>query len=447
MFSKLLSFAKIIFLAAVVLITISAVVFFYQFYSTGQKIFAQEKSNAPFTQQISELIFPSEKQPKLKGEESNQINILLLGIGGKGHSGGGLTDTIMVASVKPNSGEAALISIPRDLYVRIPDSKQYSKINAVKQFGDSSKNLTKYKSGSELIKKTVGEITGLNIHYCVQLDFQGFIEIIDHLGGIDINLEKDINDPNYPNFNHGYDPFYISAGRHHLDGSTALKVARSRHSKMGDFDRVKRQQKIIRAAKQKFFEKYANFNLFALNKIFNSLGSHLKTDIQLKEIKSFYRLAKKIDTHKITSQTIDTSNYLQSGHIGGAYTLKSKSGDYQELHQFSKNIFKIAVSEEKRALIKNEKAKIEIQNGSGIPELANKVAGDLENLGFQIIKSINIPADFEGVIIYVRGDGENNNKPETLSFLKEKFNANVQTTEGDALSDQADFAIVLGKGF
>ncbi len=446
MFNKLLSSIKIILLAAVILAVVSAAVFFYQFYSAGQKIFAREENNISFTQQITELVFSSGEQSKLKGEENNQINILLLGIGGKGHSGGGLTDTIMVASVKPDSNEAALISIPRDLYVKIPGSNQYSKINAVKEFGDSSRNLTKYKTGSELIKKTVGEITGLNIHYYVQLDFQGFIEIINYLDGVDVNLKKEINDSHYPDFNNGYDPFYISAGRHHLDGAAALKVSRSRHSKKGDFDRVKRQQMIIRAAKQKFFEKYSSSDLFALNKIFNSLGNHLKTDIQLKEIKSFYRLAGKIETYKITSQTINTSNYLQSGHISGAYTLKTKSGDYQELRQLAKDIFKLDLSKERKALIRNERAEIEIRNGSGFPELANKVAGDLENLGFQIIKSINIPAESGGVTIY---NYSSSDKPETLLFLKEKFNAEVKdmNIKNNDLSNHTDFIIVLGKGF
>ena len=442
MISELLSFIKIVFLAAIILAVVSATVFFYQFYSAGQKIFAQEENNPPLAKQIAELFFSSGE--KIKGEESNQVNILLLGVGGEGHSGGGLTDTIMVASVKPNSGEAALISIPRDLYIKIPGGERFSKINAVKQFGDSSKNLTKHKTGLELIKKTAGEVTGMNIHYCVQLDFQGFIEIIDHLGGIDINLEKEISDPAYPDFNRGYDPFYLSAGRHHLDGATALKVARSRHSKRGDFDRVKRQQIIIRAAKQKFLERYSSFDLFALNKIFNSLGGHLKTNIQLKELKEFYALAQKIDTHKITGQIIDTSNYLQSGHIGGAYALKTKSGDYQELHRLAKDIFELDISEERKELIKGEAAKIEIQNGSGFPGLANEITGDLENLGFQIIKSTNISADFGGVIIYDYNGGD---KSETLSFLKEKFNAAVQAAPSGDLSGKTDFVIALGKGF
>jgi len=441
---KLFSFLKIIFFAVIVLMVVSTTVFFYQFYSTGQKIFAGEKGNPPLVRQVAELFFSSEERFKLKGEESDQINILLLGIGGEGHSGGGLTDTIMVVSAKPSSGEAALISIPRDLYVEIPDSEQRLKINAVKEFGDSSRNSTKYKTGAELIKKTVGEITNLNIHYCALLDFQGFIEIIDHLGGVDINLEKNISDPAYPDFNRGYDPFYLSAGRHHLDGATALKVARSRHSRRGDFDRVARQQIIIRAVKQKFFEEYAAFNLFTFNDIFNSLGDHLETDLQLKELKRFYRLAQKIDTHKITARTIDTSNYLQSGHIGGAYTLKTKTGNYEDIHQLAENVFKLDISKNRKALLKTEEAKIEIRNGSGSPDLANQVAGDLENLGFEIVKSLNVSGDSSGVIIYNYSlDG----KPETLSFLKEKFNANVQDVSRGDLVDKADFVIVLGKGF
>ena len=412
-------------------------VFLYDTLSTGQKIFSSGE-NASIIKQLGELVFnPAEK---LKGEDRDRINILLLGIGGEGHSGGELTDTIMIASVKPATNEASLLSIPRDLYVQIPGTNRNSKINAVKLYGDKSKE----KNGVELIKQTVSEVSGLDIHYYVQLDFNGFIKIIDDLGGIDVYLKNDINDPAYPNFSRGYDPFYIKKGWHHLDGATALKVARSRHSVMGDFDRIERQQDIIKAAKQKVFEKYSKLDVFTFKKILNSLGDNLKTDIQLKEFPRFYKVAKEIKNHKITADVIDTKRYLDRTHIGAGYTLQAKDGTYEDIKNLSANIFDLEISDERKELIKNESATIEIQNGTDSLDLANKIAEDLENLGYKIVNSTNINTpDFSGVRIY---DNSKEAKPNTLEFLKEKFNGVIMEMSNDEFA-KADFVIVLGRGF
>jgi polyisoprenyl-teichoic acid--peptidoglycan teichoic acid transferase len=427
---------KLLFASGLIL-AIFAVVFSYEIFSAGQKIFSLTPE-ASIVKQFSDLIFnPVEK---LQGEEDDRINILLLGIGGEGHNGGELTDTIMIISIKPQEKEAALLSIPRDMYVQIPKTNINTKINAIKAYGDKSKE----KNGMELISKVAEEISGLDIQYYARLDFQGFTKIIDDLEGIDIYLESDINDPTYPNFNNGYDPFYISKGQHRLDGATALKVARSRHSAMGDFDRIQRQQAIIKSAKQKVFEKYENFDILALKDILNSLGDHLKTNVQLKELPRFYKLAKEIKNHKITAEALDTKQYLSRTYVGLGYTVEAKDKSYERIKELSENIFDLKISEERKVLIQKENASIEIQNGTGSLDLANRVARDLEELGFKIINSANIaPPDFSGVIIY--GNSEKL-KPETLNFLKEKFNA-VIIEEPNDYSSKADFVIVLGKGF
>lgn len=387
---------------------------------------------------FGEMIFaPSNK---LDGEQYGKINILLLGIGGEGHSGGELTDTIMIASIKPQSQEAVLLSMPRDLYVQIPQTNINSKINAVKAFGDRNKE----KNGVELLTKTVEEISGLDINYYVQLDFNGFIKIVDDLGGIDIELENDINDPTYPNFNHGYNPFYVSKGWHRLDGTTALKVARSRHSVMGDFDRIKRQQIIIKSIKQKIYERYSKLDILSLKNIFWDMGDHLKTNIEPKEIPKFYKIIKEIKNHRITAATIDTKEYLSRTYVGMGYTLQPKTGDYEEIKKFSENVFDIEISDQRKELIKKEWANIEIKNGTGSLDLANSVAQDLEKLEYRIINSTNInPPEFSGVLIY---DNSKGFKPATMQFLKEKFNAAITESPVDE-SSRADFVIVLGRGF
>ena len=411
-------------------------IFTYKIFSEGNKIFIS-KNDDSILKQFEQLVFnPSEK---LKGEDDNRINILFLGIGGKSHNGGGLTDTIIILSIKPNENEAAILSIPRDLYVNIPKTNMNTKINAVKLYGDKRNN-----DGISLIRSVVKEISDLDIHYFVQLDFQGFIKIVDDLGGIDVYLENDINDPSYPNFTNGYDPFYISKGWQHLNGQTALKVARSRHSRMGDFDRIQRQQKIIKSIKQKIFEKYAEFDILTFSNILSSLSENMLTDIELKEIPRFYKIAKEIKNHKITADVIDTKKYLNRTYVGMGYTLQAKDSSYNQIKDLSENIFDIEISEETVELIKKEGADIEIRNGTGTLDLANKVAQDLEELEYKIINSTNIDLpEFHGVQIY---DNSKNQKTETLNFLKEKFNAVIiEVTENDF--SKADFVIVLGRGF
>jgi len=434
----MLKFLLKLFFTLVIIAIIFFAAFFYEIFSSGQKVFSNNEKNTSIIRQLSEIVFsPIEK---LKGEDDGRINILLLGIGGEKHSGGELTDTIMIASINTRTNESALLSIPRDLYVQIPETNINNKINAIKFYGDQSEE----KNGMELIKKVVEEISGLDIHYYAQLDFNGFIKIIDALGGIDVYLEKDINDPSYPNFNRGYDPFYIKSGWHLLNGATALKVARSRHSTMGDFDRIKRQQDIIKSTKQKVFEKYSQFDVLAFKNIFVSLSNNLKTDLQLKEFPRFYKIAKEIKNYDITVETVDTKNYLNRTYVGRGYTLQAKGNDYEKINELSANIFDLEISKERKEIIKDEGANIEIRNGTGTLDLANKVAFDLEEFGYRIINSTNIdPPDFSGVQIY---DNSENLKPDTLDFLKEKFNAVIMEVSEDEFS-KADFVIVLGKGF
>lgn len=422
-----------IFLAAAVF----ASAFFYEFISASGNIFSGNPNNkSSIVRQLSDMIIaPSET---LKGEETGQVNILLLGVGGEGHSGGALTDTIMIASLKPQTREAALLSIPRDLYVEVEGAGIKSKINAVKVLGDQKPE----KNGMELLKRTIEEVSGLHIDYYVQLDFNGFTKAVDNVGGIDVYLENDINDPAYPDFNHGYDPFYIKKGWHHLDGTTALKVARSRHSSMGDFDRIKRQQEIIKAFRQKVYEKYASADVIALHDAFISLSGNMTTDIEPRELPRFHKVVKEIRGHNFTASTVDTQKYLQKINVGLGYTLSTKAGDYSAINELGKNLFNMQIPEKKKAAIGQEAAMIAIKNGTGSPDLANSITRDLENMGFRIVSSTNIPEpEFSGVEILHHPSAT---KPETLAFLTEKFSARTEETEEDS---RADLTIILGKGF
>jgi len=174
---------------------------------------------------------------QLQGEADGRVNILLIGMGGTGHKGGLLTDTIMVLSIKPEAKQAALLSIPRDLYVPIPGAGS-AKINSAHALGEQRETGT----GPALAKSVVGTVLDLPIHYYIRVDFAGFTKLIDAVDGLDINVEKAIADPFYPDERtEGYAPFYLKAGPKHMDGKLALKYARSRET-TSDFDRARRQQ-------------------------------------------------------------------------------------------------------------------------------------------------------------------------------------------------------------
>lgn len=420
------------------IIFIFLIAFFSSLSSVSKNIFMSDTNQNDSTiKQFSDMIIhPSEA---LKGENDGQVNILLLGVGGEGHSGGTLTDTIMVLSLKPETHEAAMLSIPRDLYVEVEGTEIKGKINSVQEQG----NKTPEKNGNELLRKVVEDISGFHIHYFVQLDFEGFTKAVDSVGGIDIYLENDINDPAYPNFSKGYDPFYITKGWHHLDGATALKVARSRHSTMGDFDRIKRQQEIIKAFRQKVYEKYEKADVVAFGNMFVSLSKNLQTDFQPKELPRLYYVVKEIKNNNFSVQTVDTKNYLKRINIGLGYTLGLPDESYAETKQLSETIFNLEISEIEKENLAEEKALIEIQNATSSPDLANRISQDLEKLGLRVVKSSNIQnPDLSGVQISYFSE---TNKKKTLDFLVKAFDAKINLEKDKP--NEADFVIVLGKGF
>jgi len=209
---------------------------------TGEKI--------GFFEQIKHLLINPEKE--IKGESDDRLNMLLIGIGGAGHPGSYLADTIIVASLKPSTKEVAFISIPRDLYVEIPDYG-WRKINNAFAFGHGPD----YPGGGEaLLKEIVEDVTGLPIHYYARLDFEGFRKAIDDVGGIDIYVENSFTDYEYPDYNYGYQTISFKKGWEHMSGERALQFVRSRHGTSGegsDFARSKRQQKVLFAVKERIF--------------------------------------------------------------------------------------------------------------------------------------------------------------------------------------------------
>jgi polyisoprenyl-teichoic acid--peptidoglycan teichoic acid transferase len=284
-------------------------------------------------------ILPIEKESsiidKLKNNELDRLNILILGIRGVDDPNGGLlTDTIMVVSIEPKTAKAALISIPRDLYIDIPYQDNKNKINEA--YVDGIKN-SDWKNGLKYSKKAVFDVTGMDIHYAASVDFKAFKEIIDTLGGVKITLDKPFSEKNQ--FEEGV--ISLPAGTQTIDGDTALLFARARFS-TSDFDRAKRQQQLLLGVKDKAFSLGVVYNPAKIISILNSLGNHVKTDAELWEIQELASLSRKIEIKDVRKKVFDTSEeglLYASRDANGSYILLPEGGNFDKIKEVCKNIF------------------------------------------------------------------------------------------------------------
>ncbi len=284
---------------------------------------------------IIKSILPSQNK-KTKSE----TNILVLGRPGDGYSGGNLTDTIILIHLTQDSDseKAFLISLPRDLLVKIPNGEGLAKMNSLYSL-----------VGIEELKEKVKEITGLSVDRYIIVDLAVVEEIITLVDGLNVFVEQDINDPYFPGPNYSYQAFNLSAGWRYLDGPTTLKYIRTRYtSPNGDFDRMSRQQQVIQLLKQKILALNPLWDFPTYVKIFNSLQGRIDTNLGLLEIKSFWETTKEISSDNIISLVVDKK---ETGLLTGGQVMfgkqivsviypKAGQGEYEEI----KNFIKQAVS-------------------------------------------------------------------------------------------------------
>jgi LCP family protein required for cell wall assembly len=253
--------------------------------------------------------------PNWTGTE--RINILLLGIDEReNQTGPWRTDTIILASIDPISHTASLLSIPRDIWVTIPGYDQSGKINTAHFIGDAQY----YPGGGPALAMTTVQSTfDLPVQYYLRLNFNGFEKLIDLIGGIDLTVTQTIDDPLYPDSGFGYEPLHIDAGLQHMDGRLALKYARTRHTGAGDFDRMKRQQQVIRAMRDKVLRADILPALVAQSgALLQTLGDSVKTNLTPDQLLQLAKLAAQIDAGHLRSFTVEPTMTLPANIAGQA---------------------------------------------------------------------------------------------------------------------------------
>jgi LCP family protein required for cell wall assembly len=216
------------------------------------------------------------------------VTILLLGVDTRdAENDRGRADTIMVMHINPDEEYATILSIPRDTLVNIPGHGE-DKINAAYALG-----------GEELMIKTVSSFLDAIVNHYVVIDFEGFVELIDELGGVDVKIERPLEDPNTG--------AYISAGEHHFTGEQALAFTRSRSTELGDIARIQRQQYIMKAL---IDQKLNLSNVSNINKYFQIIVDNTRTDLDLMTIISFARAALSWGLENINTGIVPTHHEL-----------------------------------------------------------------------------------------------------------------------------------------
>jgi LCP family protein required for cell wall assembly len=235
---------------------------------------------------------PEEKEDKQE-IALEPFNMLILGMDKRKGEKIARSDTIMLASVNPDLQKVTLLSIPRDTLAKIPGH------------GLDKFNHSMFYGGISLVKETMENFFQVEISHYAAVDFEGFIKIIDKLGGIEVDVERRMK---------YYDPtdgtnINLQPGVQMLDGKNALDYARFRMSDNGrhasDFDRMERQQEVIRKITDKATGLTSFFKIFAMMEI---LGEHVKTDFKEDEIRKLGVIFKNFSSSSIASIEVKGTN-------------------------------------------------------------------------------------------------------------------------------------------
>jgi LCP family protein required for cell wall assembly len=230
----------------------------------------------------------------------NAINIMLLGSDRRPNSTGWRTDVIIVVSINPDGPSAAMLSIPRDLYVWVPGWRM-AKINTVDSRGET---IGYAGGGPGLLKQTLLYNLGIPVHYYARVDFDGFKRIVDTLGGIELPVTCQMTDWRLKSpeldleVEENWELFTVDQRVHHMDGDLALWYSRSR-LRSSDFDRSRRQQQVLRA----MMSKAMDVNIIPqIPQLWTDFTDTVETDLGLGEILQLASIAPQLDFNKIKSR-------------------------------------------------------------------------------------------------------------------------------------------------
>lgn len=390
---------------------------------------------------------------RLDGENVGRVNILLAGNSADdvGHDGGQLTDSIMLISIDTRNNKAFLMSIPRDLYVKIPDNG-HSKINAAYPDGEADNfNESGYpEGGMGLLQQVVENNLGIDINYYALVNYNALRQAVDAVGGVDYTVKssdpRGLYDPNIDYKTHG--PLVkLTNGPHHLNGQQALNLARARGDSYrsygfaaSDFDRTEHQRQLIVALKSKAVSASVISNPAKLSSLSDAVGSNVKTNFTLGEVHRLYDIIKKIPSNNITSVGLNQANgkdlLISYTAPGGQSALIPAAGldDFSDIQSFLKR-------QTSSNPVVQEGAKVVVLNATSFNGLATTKKKSLNSKNIIISKVGDAKTDQATTVVIDNSKGK---KPATRKLLGQLYNSSFTTANPYSGIYDADFIILLG---
>ena len=398
---------------------------------------APASSEIPFFRPVSRSAAAQEETPTMQ-----RITILLLGVDARPGQKIARTDTIILLTLNPETGAAGMLSLPRDLKVRPSALNRDMKITSVYPAGVAAGYPG---GGAALLEDTITEMLGYPIDHYVVVNFDGFKEIIDLIGGVDIDVPYEIYDDKYPDDNYGYlPPVHFLPGKQHMDGDTALKYARTRHAD-NDYARAGRQQQVIMAIKDKVTAAGQMAALLPrLPGLAVAMANSVQTDMPVDKAITLARTVDKMDLNNIARVVVDTKmgHVIQNDPQLG-YTLVP---DLVKVRAAADAIFADAPVDsatEEAALqkIQAEAARIVLLNGTVEKGLASRLQAKLETEGFDVTAVGNADrADYGQCELVIYGDP----KPATIDALLTRFGISEDRVSTQPADADKDIAIIVG---
>lgn len=383
----------------------------------------------------------------LKGEGDGRVNILLLGIGGKNHPGGDLTDTIMVFSVDPVNNKAAMLSVPRDMWVKMPVNYfgAYQKLNAAYSSGKykslgrvdlSSDNQQAVEAGFESVDTAVGDVLGININYNVLVDFQAFEQAVNTVDGVTVDVKQQLYDPTMA-WENGNNPVLAPVGTQNMNGKEALLYARSRETS-SDFARAERQRELIVALKQKVLSLGTLSSPTRIDGLMNAFGDNVRTDLSTTAANRLYTIMKRIGDSDISSLSLTAPESLvTTDRVGDASVVRPKAGfdTYSDIQTYVR-------SQLRDGYLIKEHAGVYVVGAN--TQLEQHTVDTLKDYGYSVVGSTTAQGLPAGTTIVDLTDGS---KPYTQHYLQDRYGISAITSLPKSVVDvptDAQFVIIAG---
>jgi polyisoprenyl-teichoic acid--peptidoglycan teichoic acid transferase len=256
--------------------------------------------------------------------------VLLLGVDRRpDESGPSRSDAIVVLRIDPVRQRVAMLSLPRDLIVDIP-GYGHARINAASVYGELYPE--EFGGGAELERKTVSNLLGIPIDYVVYADFNGFVGAIDALGGIDVDVEKELYDPEYPTMDYGYMEVHFLPGPMHMDGATALIYSRVRHMDT-TWDRARRQQQVLMAVLQRIRRQNQIERIQSVAALTTALRDYVQTDMPLDRMVGLAWALRDMAPEAVGHYNLDGSMVAENVDAGDPYAEYALPGAIESLTQ------------------------------------------------------------------------------------------------------------------